>query len=121
MKQAFHELIITVQYSRSELTTPIGSRSLGKGVVEADSDRKQEVSRSRSSRCGGSHGNSQEFRAILQPGERGREGGRGGDAGSLVMSAGHGRHPLLGERREKRVKVSRRGDPSLAVAINHGD
>lgn len=49
-------------YSRSELTTLIGSRSLGKGVVEPVPDRKQEVRMNSRSRH---QGNSQLVGAIL--------------------------------------------------------
>lgn len=98
MKRPQRDDIITIaQYSRSELTTLIGSRSLGKGVVEADSAGNQEVSSSSSSsRVGGRHGDSQQVRAIA------RKEMEGGGGGGTVMSAGHGGRQLSGERHRKR-------------------
>ena len=76
-------------YSRSQLTVLIGSRSLGNGEVEADSDRKQEVSKSSAS--GGRHGDNQSVGAILldREGRRGRKR-RKRRKRREVISAGHG-------------------------------
>lgn len=96
MKRPQWDIITIAQYSRSELTTLIGSRSLGKGVVEADSAGNQEVSSSSSSRVGGRHGDSQQVRSIA------RKEMEGGGGGGTVMSAGHGGRQLSGERHRKR-------------------
>lgn len=86
-------------YSRSELTTMIGSRSLGKGVVAVVPGRKQEV-RTKSS-SDDRHGDSQLVRAILRGSREGGGRQRRGQSWCLMISADHGGRRLRGNRRDR--------------------
>lgn len=83
-------------YSRSELTTLIGSRSLGKGVVAVVPGRKQEVRTNSSS--DDRHGNSQLAGAILRGSREGGGSQRRGQRRRLMILAGHGGRRLRGNR-----------------------
>lgn len=84
-------------HSRSEPTMTRGSRSLGKVVVEADSDRKRDVrGRSSSSGSGGDrHSNSQLVAAIFAG--KLQRGGAGG--GQVTPSADHCTYLLWKEKK----------------------
>lgn len=86
-------------YSRSELTTLIGSRSLGKGVVVVVPSRKQEV---RTNSSGDDrHGDSQLARAILRGSREGGGRQRRGQRRRPMISAGHGGRRLRGNIRDR--------------------